>query len=198
MNEEWLTIGKIVATQGLKGEVRIQSFSDFPERFMQSGTRWLAESETHNPQPTKLLTGRGIPGKNGIFVVRFDGIDTCDRAESLRNWLVMIPASQRPRLAKDEFHVLDLIDCEVFYQPTLQYLGRVINILEAGNDLLEIETEWPDKNLHKRIILIPFVAAIAPLVNIAQKRIEVLPPDGLIDFPPGFMLEPNSIPSELN
>jgi 16S rRNA processing protein RimM len=55
-------------------------------------------------------------------------------------------------------------------------LGEVIGILSAGNDLLEVRN--PENN---EVELIPFVEAIAPFVDITQKRIEVTPPKGLID-----------------
>ena len=50
MTEDWLIIGKIVSPQGLKGEVRVLSYSDFPERFETSGKRWIAPSEKVEPQ----------------------------------------------------------------------------------------------------------------------------------------------------
>lgn len=49
MTEDWLMIGKIVSPQGLKGEVRILSYSDFPERFEKAGKRWIAASEKEQP-----------------------------------------------------------------------------------------------------------------------------------------------------
>jgi 16S rRNA processing protein RimM len=72
--------------------------------------------------------------------------------------------------------IADLVGCNVYHQPTGKLLGEVIGILAAGNDLLEVRN--PENN---EVELIPFVEAIAPFVDIAQKRIEVTPPKGLID-----------------
>ena len=176
MAEDWLMIGKIVSPQGLKGEVRILSYSDFPERFETAGKRWIAASEKEEPQEIMMLSGREIAGKKNLFVVRLEGINDCDRAESLRNHLLMIPTSDRPHLEANEYMIADLVGCQVFYQPTGKLLGIVISVMSAGNDLLEVHNLERDQ-----IELIPFVEAIAPLVDITQKRIEVIPPKGLLD-----------------
>jgi 16S rRNA processing protein RimM len=178
--KEWMIVGKIVSTQGLKGDVRVQSYSDFPERFTLPGKRWIAKSEEDTPSLFKLLTGRNLPGKADMFVVKFDGIDTCDQAEGLRNQLIFIPAELRPKLSRNEYHVPDLIGCQVYIHDSQTCIGTVIGILSAGNDILEVETEKCDLNQKPVVILIPFVAAIAVYVDIAEKRIEIDPPDGLI------------------
>ena len=176
MAEDWLVIGKIVSPQGLKGEVRVLSYSDFPERFENAGKRWIAASEKDEPQEIMMLSGREIAGKKNLFVVRLEGINDCDRAESLRNYVMMIRTSDRPYLETNEYMIADLVGCNVYHQPTGKLLGEVISIIAAGNDLLEV------RNLeNNEIELIPFVEAIAPFVDINQKRIEVTPPKGLID-----------------
>lgn len=176
MTEDWLVIGKIVSPQGLKGEVRILSYSDFPERFEKAGKRWIAPSEKDEPQEIMMLSGREIAGKKNLFVVRLEGIDNCDRAEDLRNYVMMIHPSDRPHLDHNEYMIADLVGCNVYHQPTAKLLGEVIGILAAGNDLLEV------RNLeNNEIELIPFVEAIVPFVDINLKRIEVTPPRGLID-----------------
>ncbi len=173
-----LVIGKIVAAQGLRGEVRVQSLSDFPERFEQPGTRWLQHPGSAL-EPLSLQRGRPLPGKN-LYVVQFAEITTREMAEALRGALLLVSADQRPALAENEYMVRDLIGLKVIHQPTRQELGTVISIIPAGNDLLEIEGTNPATGELRRA-LIPFVEAIAPVVNLSAGQIEVLPPIGLID-----------------
>ena len=52
-NDDWLKIGELVAPQGLRGEIRVQPFSDFPERFTKPGKRWLRSKEK-KPQEIKV------------------------------------------------------------------------------------------------------------------------------------------------
>ena len=104
-SNDWLPVGKVVAVQGLKGELRINPASEFPERFTEPGTRWL-KARGKAPQEIELKSGRKLPGKS-IFVVRFAGIESRAEAESLVGQTLMVPADDRPELAEGEFHLLD-------------------------------------------------------------------------------------------
>lgn len=188
-SEEWLEIGKVVAPQGLNGEVRVYPNSDFPERFVQPGRRWLLCPGEKEPRPIELLAGRYVEGK-GIYVIEVAGVEDRDRAEALRGCLLMVPESDRPFLEEDEYHVLDLIGLEVFLQESGEFVGTVVDVISAGNDLLEVKLDRSsasDKGqmaLDKRqkTVLIPFVKAIAPVVDLEAKRVEITPPAGLLEL----------------
>jgi 16S rRNA processing protein RimM len=204
-NDDWLEIGKIVAPQGLKGELRVYPNSDFPERFEEPGQRFLKRPGEAEPQPVELLGGRFVPGK-GLYVVRLAGVENCDQAEALRDSVLMVPASDRPELGEDEYHVIDLIDLEVFNQLTGELLGVVVDVIPAGNSLLEVKLHKqpepvaakPEAALPTRTskirkakrpkqkkpatVLIPFVKAIAPVVDLQGGRIEITPPPGLLEI----------------
>lgn len=180
--DNWLEIGKIVAPQGLSGELRVYPVSDFPERFEVPGKRWLLRSGDTEPQPIELLTGRYVSNKN-LFVIKLAGVENCEQAEALRGCKLMVPASDRPQLSEDEYHVLDLIGLEVFMQASGELVGTVVDIIPAGNDLLEVklhESFATDKK--QKTVLIPFVQAIAPVVDLPSGRIEITPPPGLLEI----------------
>ncbi|MEH1823982.1 MAG: ribosome maturation factor RimM [Nostoc sp.] len=180
--DDWLEIGKIVSPQGLSGELRVYPVSDFPERFEVPGKRWLLRSGDTEPQPIELLTGRYITNKN-LYVIKLAGVENCDQAEALRGCTLMVPASDRPQLGEDEYHVLDLIGLEVFMQVSGELVGTVVDIIPAGNDLLEVklhESLGGDKK--QKTVLIPFVEAIAPVVDLKSNRIEITPPPGLLEI----------------
>ena len=171
----FLEVGKIVSTQGLKGEVRVYPNTDFPQRFIEPGKRWILRSNATQPEEIQLVKGRYLDGK-GLYIVQFAGIETCEQAEALRGSKILVLASDRPELEAGEFHVADLIGLEVFDQATQERVGTVVDILSAGNDLLEVKRE----NSKSRV-LIPFVMAIVPIVDLKQNRIEITPPPGLIE-----------------
>lgn len=178
----WLEIGKIVAAQGLQGEVRVYPDSDFPERFMQPGQRWLLRPEETEPQPIELLAGRYVSAKN-IYIVQLAGIKERNQAEALQGSKLMVPQSDRPQLGEDEYHVLDLIDMEVFNQLTGQTIGIVVDVIPAGNDLLEVQLhESSVSGKEQKKVLIPFVKAIVPIVDLQFGRLEITPPDGLLEI----------------
>ena len=202
---ELLEVGTITSPQGLKGELRVYPDSDFPERFTQAGTRWLQHPHTLAITEVQLRGGRYIAGKN-LYVIKLEGIEDRNQAEELRNYKLLVDKSDRPKLKKDEYHVSDLVGLEVYHQETGENIGVTIDLYSAGNDLLEIQLHkqpeanpTPDRDLSqisrrsKRkkfkpkakkpvTILIPFVKEIVPVVDIVNQRIEVSPPDGLINI----------------
>ncbi|MEH2379204.1 MAG: ribosome maturation factor RimM [Nostoc sp.] len=195
-SDDWLEIGKIVSPQGLSGELRVYPVSDFPERFEVPGKRWLLRASDTEPQPIELLTGRYISNKN-LYVIKLAGVENCDQAEALRGCKLMVPASDRPQLGEDEYHVLDLIGLEVFMQASGELVGTVVDIISAGNDLLEVKLNpsfthnkqqmTNDKgqmtnDKKQKTVLIPFVHAIAPVVDLPSGRIEITPPPGLLEI----------------
>lgn len=171
----WIAIGKIVGVQGLRGEVRVYPDSDFPERFEQPGDRWLLRPNQAEPESIALESGRYLDGKN-LYVLRLGGVSDRAQAEALRGCLLLVPEGDRPALDEGEFHVLDLVGLPVFDQTSQAQVGIVTDVLTAGNDLLEVALLDSDRR-----VLIPFVEAIVPVVDLQQRRIEISPPAGLID-----------------
>lgn len=172
---DWLTIGQIVAPQGLRGEMRVNPSSDFPERFLVPGPRWLRRPRQAEPEVVELERGRAIAGKN-LYIVQLAGVTSREQAEALRGCELLVPASDRPQLEEGEFHVLDLVDLTVIDQVSGASLGTVRDVISAGNDLLVVELT------DGREVYIPFVEAIVPVVDLEQQQIEVTPPPGLLDL----------------
>lgn len=173
----WLVIGKIVAPQGLNGEVRVYPNSDFPERFLEPGQRWLRSPQTPDPKPIQLVQGRFLQGK-GLYVLKIADIHYRDQAEALRNHELLVPEGDRLPLDDDEYHVADLIGLRVFDQHQQTEIGVIVDVFSAGNDLLEVELAAEQK---PRRVLVPFVEAIVPIVDLEAGRVEINPPPGLLD-----------------
>ncbi|MGD1951396.1 MAG: ribosome maturation factor RimM [Leptolyngbyaceae cyanobacterium] len=178
---DWLTIGRIVGPHGLNGEVRVYPDSDFPERFEQPGERWLLKPKASKPEPIQLLKGRLQEGK-GLYILKLAGINHRAQAELLRDTQLVVAADDRLPLEPGEFHVDDLVGLTVILQTTGNPIGTVVDVYRAGNDLLEVALADDTENTTQlRTVLIPFVEAIVPVVDLIQKRVEITPPDGLID-----------------
>ena len=202
---ELLEVGKITSPQGLKGELRVYSESDFPERFTKTGIRWLQNPQTSAIREVRLKGGRSLTAKN-LYVIKLEGIEDRSQAEELRDYKLLVDKSDRPKLSKDEYHVADLVGTEVYHQETGENIGVVIDLYSAGNDLLEIKLHKQPENKTKPgrdlsqvsrrskrkkyrpkpdkpvTILVPFVKDIVPIVDLANQRLEITPPPGLIDI----------------
>ncbi|MGB7087379.1 MAG: ribosome maturation factor RimM [Phormidesmis sp.] len=135
-DDNWLLIGRIVGAHGLDGSVKVKPESDFPERFVEPGDRWLRKNGA-DPVQVRLLSGRFIEGKN-YYLVKFAGVSDRDHSEALRGAELLVEASDRLSLEPGEFHVADLIGLAVFVQKGDSRLGTVTNVFTTGHDLLEV------------------------------------------------------------
>ena len=174
---EWLTVGLITSCHGINGQVKVKSLSDFDERFLKSGRRWL-QKENEPPSEINLLSGFKQPGKE-TFVVKLEGINTRNHAERLKKFKILVKTDKLPKLKKEEFHLLELINLEVktFENNEVKTIGKVVDLENEKNNLLVIELF---KNQKK--VLIPFVEEIVPLVDMKNNFLIINPPNGLLEL----------------
>jgi 16S rRNA processing protein RimM len=174
---EWLTVGLITSCHGINGQVKVKSLSDFEERFLKPGIRWL-QKENEAPSKIELISGFKQPGK-ATFILKFQGINTRNHAEQLKKFKILVKADKLPKLQKEEFHLLELVNLEVktLENNELKKIGKVINLENEKNNLLVVELF---KNQKK--VLIPFVKEIVPLVDIKNNFLIINPPNGLLEL----------------
>ena len=176
-NDEWLIVGLITSCHGINGQVKVKSLSDFEERFIKPGLRWL-QKENEPPSKIELISGFKNPGKE-TFILRFKGISTRNHAEKLKNYKILVKANKLPKLKKEEFHLLELLNLQVkiLENEELKIIGKVIDLDNEKNNLLVIELL---KNQKK--VLVPFVKEIVPLIDIKNNFIMINPPKGLLEL----------------
>jgi 16S rRNA processing protein RimM len=154
------------------------------------------------PRAVELLGGRQLPGKS-LFAVRLAGVSSRDAAEALVHQEFLVDASQRPKLAPGEFHLLDLVGLQVRLLAAAEPgsspgapIGRVVDLIHGGNDLLAVELDpaagpppatggqptTGGQPATGRRVLIPFVEAIVPQVNLQEGWIGLTPPPGLLEL----------------
>ena len=174
---EWLIVGLITSCHGINGQVKVKSLSDFEERFLNPGTRWL-QKENEPPSRIKLNSGFKQPGKE-TFIIKLQGINTRNHAEQLKKYKILVKTNKLPELQKEEFHLLELINLEVktFENGELKIIGKVINLENEKNNLLVIKLF---KN--QKTVLIPFVEEIVPSVDIKNNFLIINPPRGLLEL----------------
>ncbi len=174
---EWLVVGLITSCHGIKGQIKVKSLSDFEERFLTPGIRWL-QRDNEPPSKVELISGYKQLGKE-IFIIKLQGINTRNHAEQLKKYKILVKTNKLPKLKKEEFHFLELINLQVktLKNNELQVIGKVINLENEKNNLLVIELFENNKE-----VLIPFVKEIVPLVDINNNFLIINPPKGLLEL----------------
>ena len=174
---EWLVVGLITSCHGINGQIKVKSFSDFEERFLRPGIRWL-QKDDEPPSKIKLTSGFKQPGKE-TFIIKLQGINTRNHAEQLKKHKVLVKTNKLPKLKKEEFHLLELVNLQVktLKNNELKIIGKVINLENEKNNLLVIEIFENNKK-----VLIPFVKEIVPLIDIDNNFLIINPPKGLLEL----------------
>ena len=174
---EWLVVGLITSCHGINGQVKVKSLSDFEERFLNPGIRWL-QKENEPPSKIELTSGFKQPGKE-TFIIKFRGIDSRNHAEQLKKYKILVTTNKLPKLKKEEFHLLELINLQVkiLENDELKIIGKVINLENENNNLLVIELLENQKK-----VLIPFVNEIVTVVDLKNNFLIIDPPNGLLDL----------------
>ncbi len=162
-----ICVGAIAGAFGVRGEVRLKSFTTTPEDIESYGPLY---SEDGKQSFSISLIGQA---KNG-FTARLTGVETKEQADALRGMRLFVDRDVLPGLPDDEFYHADLIGLEV-YDTGGTLLGRIENVLNHGaSDLLEITPAAPGDT-----VLLPFTVAVVPTVDLSAGRLIADPPDGL-------------------
>ena len=167
MTDKKILVGEFGRAQGIRGEVRIKSYTEDPLAL----TRYTPLTSENGTQTYKILAAR--VHDRDILVVRVDGMTTREQAEHLTRRKIFAPRTALAPGTDDEYLQADLIGLKAELQDGTP-VGEVIAIENYGaGDLLDIRK--PDD---KQTYLLPFTHACVPVVDIRNGRIIIDPPQG--------------------
>ena len=174
---EWIVVGLITSPHGIYGKVKVKSLSDFEERFTNPGIRWL-QKDNKTPTKLELISGYQQPGKE-TFIISFKEITNRNEAEKLKNHKILVKIESLPKLKKEEYHLLELINLEVkiIKNKKSVKIGKVIDLENENNNLLIIQLDENQRNVY-----IPFVKEIVPVIDIKNNYLIINPPKGLLEL----------------
>ncbi len=188
-----LVVGRITRPHGVRGEVSVEVRTDEPERRFAVGSVLATDPAESGP-----LTVASARWHTGRLLVGFTGITDRNQAEGLRGiWLTLDSAQAGSSDDPDEFHDHELIGLAVV-TVSGEPVGRVTDVRHFGQDLLVIEPAGrggtglatagpvgpagPGPTAQADGLLVPFVAAIVPEVDVAAGRLVIDPPPGLLEL----------------
>lgn len=134
--QQHISVGKISGVFGIKGWVKVFSFTD-PRENILTYSPWLLKKDDET-KTVSVVDGQ-LQGKT--IVAQLAGVNDRNQAESLMGWDIFITQEQLPNAAKDEYYWSDLIGLQVETVDGVQ-LGRVDSLLETGaNDVIIVQGE---------------------------------------------------------
>lgn len=171
MQEDKITIGKILKPFGVRGEAKVFPLTDFPERFQ---TLEEVTIQTKAGQDLRYRLSQVRVCSTFVYVF-FEGMTCPEDLDPIRGALIQIPESERISLPEGEYFQSDLIGLKV-YRVEGAYLGEIAEIMETGvNDLFVVKDG-------KCEILVPALRRIVKHIDLKQNRMEIDPPEGLLSL----------------
>ncbi len=172
--DAFVTIARVIRTQGRKGEVSAILLTDFPERFDSRRRLFVLDMKGAR---------RGMDLENhwfhkGHVVLKFAGIDSISDGETLKGSEIQVPFSERAPLEEGEVYVSDLVGCMVYDGP--REIGRIRDVQFGSGEaplLVIISTQAGDKEY-----LVPFAAVYTERIDIEHKRVELKLPAGMLEL----------------
>jgi 16S rRNA processing protein RimM len=176
MGDEFITLARVLKTQGRRGEVAVEPHSDVPGRFVE-GMRLFALDEAG--QRRQLQIEELWPHK-GHLVLKFQGVDLISDAETLLRCELQVPRAERAELEPGWTYISDLTGCTVFDGD--REIGAIEGVeFGAGEAPLLIvlgKIQGKQGVRHE----IPFAEAYLQGVDLAAKKVRMRLPEGMLEI----------------
>ena len=167
--EQYLRVGVISSTHGLKGEVKVFPTTDDPERFRKLKKVYLDTGKDYMP-----LKVTDIKFFKNQVILKFQEFQDINEIEKYRGKDLLIDREQAVPLAENENFIVDLIDMDV-YDEEEKRLGTLTDVLQTGaNDVYVVETD------EGKEILLPAIPSCILDVDVEAAKMIVRIPEGLL------------------
>ncbi|WP_209972204.1 ribosome maturation factor RimM [Paenibacillus eucommiae] len=171
MTEKLYTIGKIVNTHGIRGELKILSETDFPERFDAGNSLIILDPDNKQTQ----VTVQSARTHKNMYIVKFEQYDNINQVEKYKGSLLKIEAKFQEPLDEGEYYYHEILGCKVVTDEGLE-LGFISEILTPGaNDV------WVVTRPNKKQLLLPIIDEVLLDVDVTGKTVRVHLMEGLLE-----------------
>lgn len=171
--DEFITLARVVKTQGRHGEVAVEVHSDVPDRFAEGMELFALE---HSGEQRRRLTVEDFWPHKELLVLKFAGIESISDAEALIGAELQVPRSERAALEQGWNYVSDLVGCSVLDRG--QEIGTVRDVqYGAGEAPLLILSGTSGKQFD-----VPFAEAYLESVDIGHKQVRMILPEGMLEI----------------
>jgi len=172
MSDEFITVARVLKTQGRRGEVAVEVHSDVPGRFV-VGLRLFALDDAGKRR--KLEVEDLWPHK-GHLVLKFEGVDSISDAEALLRCELQIPRAERAELGPGWTYISDLTGCKVFDGD--REVGRIEGVQFGAGEAPLLIVQGNQKVPYE----IPYAEAYLAKVDLAVKQVWMRLPEGMLEI----------------
>ena len=172
MGDEYITLARVLKTQGRRGEVAAEVHTDVPDRFVE-GMRLFALDESGGRRQLKI---EELWPHKGQLVVKFAGIDSISDAETLLRCELQVPQAERAELEAGWTYISDLTGCTVFDGD--REIGQIEGVEFGAGEAPLLIVRGKAKTPYE----IPFAEAYLASVDPAAKQVRMRLPDGMLEI----------------
>jgi 16S rRNA processing protein RimM len=167
----YLLVGRVLRPHGVRGELRIEIITDYPERLAQHAHFYLAHPGS--PAAVQRYSVEGMRFHREVLLLKLSGCDDRNAADELRGMLVQIPVEEAVPLEEGEYYLFQLIGVQVETEQG-ERLGQVVEVIETGaNDVYVVRGPRGE-------VLLPAVDEVVLELDLESKRMVVRPLPGML------------------
>ncbi|MFK4789209.1 ribosome maturation factor RimM [Microbacterium sp. ZW T5_56] len=170
-----LRVGRLVKAHGLKGAFKLELYTDDPDRRFVPGAEFTLQVPESSPWHGKTITVREFRWMNSHAVVFFEGVEDRSAADELVRAILWIDQDADAESDEDDaWYDHQLVGLDIVRDGAV--IGRLARVEHMpAQDLLIVKTMAGDE------VMVPFVSAIVPEVDIRAGRVTITPPPGLFE-----------------
>ena len=168
----FISIGRIVNTHGIRGEVKVKVLSDSLDRF--EGMAQVHAAPDENAGAKQILDIAGLRYHKDMVLMRFQGIETMTQAESLKGAFLQVPENELPPLPEGRYYIYQLEGLSVWEKGVCY--GTLTEVMQPGGNDVYVVSDG------EKEILIPALKTVIREVDLEEGRMEVELPAGLLEI----------------
>jgi 16S rRNA processing protein RimM len=176
MGDEFITLARVLKTQGRHGEVAVETHSDVPDRFVE-GMRLFALDQAGGRRQLRI---EALWPHKGHLVLKFEGIDSISDAEALLRCELQVPRTERAELEPGWTYVSDLAGCRVFDGD--REIGTIEGVEFGAGEAPLLIVRGEARGNQKAPYEIPFAEAYLAGVDLAAKQVRMRLPEGMLEI----------------
>lgn len=166
-----LIIGEIVGSHGVKGELKVIPHTDFPQRFFE-----LDVVKIQRGKETRQLHIDNVRQHKTLFLLQCREVTHRCQADALKNWVLVVDYQDAVPLPADHYYDYQLLGMEVWDVTGQTLVGTITQVLH-----LPANAAYQVARPQGQVVLIPALKSVVRLVDVVNKRMEIIPLEGLLE-----------------